>query len=74
MGALVSDPQFYKGAIACVQIYNKSLSEQEISAVKDRGPIEGRELNHNLNELCHDILRYFGHVIKTTLKLKETLN
>ena len=42
MGALVGDPQFYKGAIACVQIYNKSLSEQEINAVKDRCPIKGR--------------------------------
>jgi len=40
MGALVGDPQFYKGAIACVQIYNKSLSEQEINAVKDRCPIK----------------------------------
>lgn len=40
MGALVGDQQFYKGAIACVQIYNKSLSEQEINAVKDRCPIK----------------------------------
>ena len=44
MGALVGDPQFYKGAIACAQIYNKSLSEQDINAVKDRCPIEGRKL------------------------------
>ena len=42
MGALVGDPNFYKGSIACVQIYNKSLSEQEINAVKDRCPIKGK--------------------------------
>ena len=42
MGALVGDSQFYKGAIACVQIYNRSLSEQEINDAKDRCPIEGR--------------------------------
>lgn len=46
MGALVGGPQFYKGAIACVQIYNKSLSEQEINAVKDRCPIKGKLSNH----------------------------
>ena len=42
MGTLVGDPQFYEAAIACVQIYNRSLSEQDINAVKDRCPIEGR--------------------------------
>ena len=42
MGALEGDPHFYKGAIACVQIYNKSLSEQEINAVKDRCPLKGK--------------------------------
>ncbi|XP_022805900.1 uncharacterized protein LOC111343028 [Stylophora pistillata] len=40
VGAVKGDPNFYKGAIACVQIYNKSLSEQEINDVKDRCPLE----------------------------------
>lgn len=42
MGGLVGDPHFYKGRIACVQIYNKCLSEQEINTVKDWCSIEGR--------------------------------
>ena len=41
IGAATSGSYFYKGGIACVQIYNKSLAEQEINAVKDRCPVEG---------------------------------
>lgn len=41
IGAVPGGSNFYKGGIACVQIYNKSLSEQEINAVKDRCPVKG---------------------------------
>ena len=56
MGALVGDPQFYKGAIGCVQIYTKCLLGQEINAVKDRCPIEGRLSNHNLICLVREVV------------------
>ena len=48
LGALVGDPNFYKGAISCVQIYNKSLSEEEINAVKDRCPVKGNKMKYKL--------------------------
>ena len=60
MGVLVSDLQFYKGATACAQIYNKSLSEQEINVAKDRCPTEGSESNHILKELSYDIKSYLA--------------
>lgn len=41
IGAVPGGSTFYKGGIACVQIYNKSLSEQEINDVKDRCPVKG---------------------------------
>lgn len=40
VGALKGDSNFYKGAIACLQVYNKSLSEQEINDVRDRCPLK----------------------------------
>ena len=43
MGAVTGGSHFYKGGVACVQIYNKSLSEQEINAVKDRCPVRGND-------------------------------
>lgn len=46
MGALVGDPNFYKGSISCVQIYNKSLTEQEINSVKDRCPFKGNQVKN----------------------------
>lgn len=44
VGALKGDSNFYKGAIACLQVYNKSLSEQEINDVRDRCPLKGNAL------------------------------
>ena len=41
IGAVSGGSDFYKGRIACVQIYNKSLSEQELKAVRDRCLVEG---------------------------------
>lgn len=41
IGAVSGGSNFYKGRIACVQIYNKSLSEQELKAVRDRCLVEG---------------------------------
>ena len=49
IGAVAGGLQFYKGEIACVQIYNKSLSEQEINAVRDRCPVKGNKLFHFLH-------------------------
>ena len=36
MGAKASDQRYLKGRICCLQIYNKSLSQQEIIAVQNR--------------------------------------
>ena len=43
IGAVAGGSNFFKGRIACVQIYNKSLTEAEINAVKDRCPVKGNE-------------------------------
>lgn len=39
IGAATGGSNFFKGEIACVQIYNKSLTEQEMNAVRDRCPV-----------------------------------
>ena len=36
MGAKASNQRYLKGRICCLQIYNKSLSQQEIIAVQNR--------------------------------------
>lgn len=38
--AVTNGSDVFKGELACVQIYNQSLTEQEINAVKDRCPVK----------------------------------
>lgn len=43
MGAQTEGSQFYKGRVACLQIYDKALTSQQIEAVRDRCPIQGEQ-------------------------------
>ena len=44
MGVKIGDGRYFKGRIAQMQVYNVALSQEQIQAIKERTPVDGKNI------------------------------
>ena len=44
MGVKIGDGRYFKGRIAQMQVYDVALTQEQIQAVKERIPVDGKNI------------------------------